>query len=248
MADEQDIQGGPADQGGEPAGEGVVLTPEELFAIQARRRNKVARIMRKRGEAEWPFSITSLMDALTILLIFLLVTLTSDPLNVKQDVHLLLARSTTPLTPEDAIPLTIKKGFVSLDQKEVVRVDCRMAGGRACGEEQIRQRTYCDLNPAECSPEELQVLKSMYFYVDKTYKENGDENSFVIVPLLAALEEKVKQQQEENRELRREFKGVVNIICDRDIPFRLVAEVVHTAGLAGLSNMRFAVVRSSTRY
>lgn len=247
MADEE-IQGEREGQNGEPIGTGGVLTPEEVYEIQERRRKKVARIMRMRGEREWPFSITSLMDALTILLIFLLVTLTSDPLNVKQDAHLLLARSTTPVTPEDAIPVTIKKGFISVDQKEVVRVDCRMLGGKACGEDQIHLRTYCDMNPLKCSPEELQVLKTMYFFVDKTYKENGDENSFAIVPLLAALEEKVKQQQEENRELRREFKGIVNIICDRDIPFRLVAEVVHTAGLAGLSNMRFAVIRSATRY
>jgi len=242
MADESDTFSGPA-----PAGE-EVMTPEQLFAIQAKRRNKLARMARKAGEREWAFSITSLMDALTILLTFLLITLTSDPLNVKQDAHLLLARSTSPLPPEDAIPVTIKKGFISVDVKEVVRVDCRMAGGRACGEEQIQRRTFCDMSPDQCSPDEMQVLKSMVFYVDKTYKENGDENSFAIMPLLSALEEKVKQQQEENRELRREFKGAVNLICDRDIPFRLVAEVVHTAGLAGLSNMRFAVIRSSTRY
>lgn len=242
MAEDQELK---ADFEGE---EGRVLTPQELFEIEERKRKKLSRLLRRRGEKEWPFSITSLMDALTILLIFLLVTLTSDPLNVKQDSHLLLARSTAPSSPEDAIPITIKKGFIAVDQKEVVRVDCRVAGGRSCGEEMIERRTYCDMNPEECSPDEVKLLKSMYFYVDKTYKENGDENSFLIVPLLSALEEKVKQQEEENRELRREFKGIVNIICDRDIPFRLVAEVVHTAGQAGLSNMRFAVIKSSTRY
>ena len=224
-----------------------VLSIEELAAEQARRRNKIGRIMRQRSESTPAFSITSLMDALTILLVFLLITLSSDPLNIKQDAHLLLAKSTSPLSPEDAIPVTVKKGFIAVDQKEVVRIDCRMAGGRACGEEQIQRRTYCDTSPEECSPEELKLLDSMYFYIDKTYKEDGDENSFLIVPLLATLEEKVKQQQEENRELQREFKGIVNIICDRDIPFRLLAEVVHTAGMAGLSNMRFAVVRSARR-
>jgi len=223
------------------------MTPEELFAIQAKRRNKMARQARQREESGGTFSITSLMDALVIILVFLLVTLSSDPLNIKQDAHLLLARSTTPLSPEDAIPITIKKGFIAVDQKEVIRVDCNMGAGRACGEEQIQRRTYCDVKPEECSPEELKILESTYFYVDKTYKEDGDENSFLIVPLLANLEEKVKQQQEENRELKREFKGIVNIICDRDIPFRLLAEVVHTAGMAGLSNMRFAVVKSATR-
>lgn len=236
-------------QGSAPAG--PAMTPAQLFEIQRKRRQKLARMARKRDEKEWPFSITSLMDALTILLIFLLVTLTSDPLNVKQDAHLLLARSTSPITPEDAIPVTVKKGFISVDQKEIVRVDCRLPDGRACTDEEIQRRTYCDMNPDDldrCPPEVVKQLASMYFYVDKTYKENGDENSFVIMPLLSVLEEKVKHQQEENRELGREFKGAVNIICDRDISFRLVTEVVRTAGLAGLSQMRFAVVKSSLRY
>ncbi|NOZ00316.1 MAG: hypothetical protein GXP54_00305 [Deltaproteobacteria bacterium] len=241
MTDEQDkgSVGGPAAE--------ATMTPEELFAIQAKLRNKLARQARRREESESAFSITSLMDALVIILVFLLVTLSSDPLNIKQDAHLLLARSTTPLSPEDAIPISIKKGFISVDQKEVVRVDCSMGAGRSCGEEQIQRRTYCDVNPSECSPEEMKLLDSMYFYIDKTYKEDGDENSFLIMPLMATLEDKVKQQQDENRELQREFKGIVNIICDRDIPFRLLAEVVHTAGTAGLSNMRFAVIKSVTR-
>jgi len=223
------------------------MTSEELFTVQAKRRNKLARQARQRSENASTFSITSLMDALVIILVFLLVTLSSDPLNVKQDAHLLLAKSTTPLSPDDAIPVTVKKTFISVDQKEVIRVDCHMSGGRACNDQVIQRLTYCDVKPDECSPQEIEQLESTYFYVDKTYKEDGDENSFLIMPLLATLEEKVKQQQEENRELRREFKGVVNIICDRDIPFRLLAEVVHTAGMAGLSNMRFAVIRSASR-
>lgn len=240
----------PDEQDNGAAGTPVVeatMTQEELYAVQAKRRNKIARRARQLGESAASFSITSLMDALVIILVFLLVTLSSDPLNVKQDAHLLLARSTTPITPEDAIPITIKKGFIAVDQKEVVRVDCNMGAGRACGDQTIQRRTYCDVHAEDCSAEELKILESTYFYVDKTYKEDGDENSFLIMPLMATLEEKVKQQQEENRELQREFKGIVNIICDRDIPFRLLAEVVHTAGTAGLSNMRFAVVKSAYR-
>lgn len=217
----------------------------ELAKEKALQRRKA----RRAGEKQWAFTITSLMDAMTILLIFLLVTLTSDPLNVKQDSHLLLARSTAPIDPEDAISITIKKTFIAVDRKEVVRVDCRLPGGAACTEDMIKRRTFCDVHPGKCSPAEIKLLNSMFFYIDKTSKENGDEDSFVIVPLLGALEERVKQRHAEIREIDigEKFKPIANIICDRDIPLRLVEEVVHTAGVAGLSSMRFAIVKSSRR-
>jgi len=103
------------------------------------------------------------------------------------------------------------------------------------------------MNPDQCDENEKKLLETMKFEVAKTYKENGDENSFLIVPLFNALEEKVKEQQQENKELGREYKGIVDIIVDRDMPFRLITEVVHSAGQAGLSTMRFAVIKSSTR-
>jgi biopolymer transport protein ExbD len=218
------------------------------FAEEWIKRHKQARKMRRGEEKPWAFSITSLMDALTILLIFLLVTLTSDPLNIKQDSHLLLAKSTAPVdATEHAIPVTVKKGFIAVDQKEVVRIDCRLADGRTCTNDIIERRTFCDMYPEQCDENEKKLLETMKFEVAKTYKENGDENSFLIVPLYNALEEKVKEQQQENKELGREYKGIVDIIVDRDMPFRLITEVVHSAGQAGLSTMRFAVIKSSTR-
>jgi biopolymer transport protein ExbD len=218
------------------------------FAEEWIKKHKQVRKMRRGEEKAWAFSITSLMDALTILLIFLLVTLTSDPLNIKQDSHLLLAKSTAPVdATEHAIPVTVKKGFIAVDQKEVVRIDCRLADGRTCTNDIIERRTFCDMYPEQCDENEKKLLETMKFEVAKTYKENGDENSFLIVPLYNALEEKVKEQQQENKELGREFKGIVDIIADRDMPFRLITEVVHSAGQAGLSTMRFAVIKSSTR-
>lgn len=215
--------------------------------VEIRRAKKTAQIKEERRKQEpFQFGFTSLLDALVVLLMFLLVTISSDPLNVKMDERLLLATSTTFYEPKDAIPILIKKGFIAVDDKEVVRVDCKMTGG-PCTEEAIARRTFCDQSPKQCSAQERAQLKSMTFYVDKAYKEDADENSFLIVPLQKVLEEKVKAEQEENRELKREFKGMVNIICDRAIPFRLVAEVVHTAGTAQLSNMRFAIIKVSSR-
>jgi biopolymer transport protein ExbD len=222
------------------------LSPAELLV--AMRRDKKLREAKaaRRKEEPFQFGFTSLMDALTVLLMFLLITISSDPLNVQMDERLLLATSTASFDAKDAIPILVKKGFIAVDDKEVVRIDCRLAGA-PCTDEQITRKTICTNNAKGCSASEIQQLKTMAFSVDKINKEDGEENSFLIVPLLKALEEKVKSEQEENRELKRDFKGMVNIICDRDMPFRLVAEVVHTAGTAQLSNMRFAIIKVGSR-
>ena len=57
----------------------------------------------------------------------------------------------------------------------------------------------------------------------------------------------VKQQKEEAKELGREYKPVATIICDHEIPYRMISEVVYTAGMAGLSELNFAIIKTSTR-
>ena len=86
----------------------------------------------------------------------------------------------------------------------------------------------------------------MRFKIDKSYKGGSDEQ-FLIEPLQKRLQQLVREQKEENVHIRREFKGVATIIADRDIPFRILAEVVHTAGMAELSDIRFAVLKTGER-
>lgn len=222
-----------------------VSAADELLERKRDAKKKEARARRLRAEP-FQFGFTSLLDALIVVLMFLLITIGADPLNVTMDERLLLATSNSTFDASDAIPIIMKKDAIMVDTKSVVRVDCRV-GGAQCTDDQIKDRTKISMSTKGYSPEQVATLRQMKFSVDKSYKEDGEENSFVIIPLVKALEEKVKNQQEENKELRREFKAMVNIICDRDLPFRMVAEVVHSAGLAGLSNMRFAVIKIGTR-
>lgn len=182
---------------------------------------------RRGGDEGGGLNITSLMDAITILLVFLMVTMTSDPLNIKQDDFLSLAKSTADYNPEDAVPITLSKQNILVDNVAVVKVDCTISG-------QV------------CQPEDY-TQPGGYYSIDKSYKEDGSESSFLIDPVHKKLEEIVKQQKEEAKELGREFKPIGTIICDKDIPFRLIAELVHTAGMAGLSDLRFAIVKSELR-
>ncbi|MGM0574832.1 MAG: ExbD/TolR family protein [Myxococcota bacterium] len=172
-------------------------------------------------------NINSMMDIMTILLVFLLISITSDPLSIKQDDFLKLAKSTADYNPEDSVPITLTKQDILVDNKSVVKVDCT-SGGQVCTREDYEEG-------------------GNFYSVDKSYKEDGSESSFLIVPLEKKLTQLVKQQKEEAKELGREFQPIATIICDRDIPFRLIAEIVHSAGMAGLSDLRFAVIKRGFR-
>ena len=198
-------------------------SPEEVIGFDKKQR-KQARGPEEGGDN---LNINSMMDIMTILLVFLLVTLTSDPLSIKQDDFLLLAKSTVDYNPQDSVPVTLTRNKIIVDNKAVVKVDCSV-GGQVCQGEDYQH-------------------DEAFFSVDKSFKEDGDDKAFLIDPLHKRLEQVVKQQKEEAKELGREFKPVATIICDQKIPFRLIAEVVYTAGMAGLSELNFAIIKTSER-
>ncbi len=180
------------------------------------------------GEMNADLNINSMMDIMTILLVFLLISITSDPLSIKQDDFLLLAKSTVDYNPQDSVPITLTKQRILVDNRPVVKVDCSV-GGQVCQREDYKR------------PE-------AFYSVDKTSKEDGDEKSFMIEPLHKVLDQLVKQQKEEAKELGRTYKPVATIITDKDIPFRLIAEMVYTSGMAGLSELNFAIIKTNTRW
>ena len=222
----------------------------------------------RRKESEGSLNINSLMDALTILLVFLLMTMSSDPLNVQQDEALQLARMAggcgferDPSTnkqiavcrdayrpPNDSVPITVTKRTIMVDSKPVVPVKCKV-GGNVCTDEDIYRKFECNTKPQECDPNELQRLGKMTFYIDKSYKQDGNDEQFLIEPLVKELKAKVKEHKELLAEMNMagSFKGAATIVADTDIPFRLISEVIYTSGMSGLNDMRFALIKTSVR-
>jgi hypothetical protein len=219
----------------------IFTAPQEEPEFKKERRRK-----QWKEEAGGGLNINSLMDIMTILLVFLLVSMTSDPLNITLSSDLVLAKSTADYNPEDSIPVTVTKRHVLADKKAVVKVSCKV-GGQMCSEEDFELLAHCEQKPEECTPEEKNRADNMYFYIDKSFKEDGSDEKFLISPLQKELERLVREQKEENLKLQREYKGVATIICDRDIPFRMIAEIVHTAGMAELHDLRFAIIKSGAR-
>lgn len=203
---------------------------------------KKARKGARRGGDPGGLNINSMMDIMTILLVFLLVTITSDPLNVKQDDFLSLARSTANFSPENSIPVTITKRAIIVDNKKVVPIECQTASGQQCQ----HSKSEGGANDYKCDKKSCPAETNTYL-IDKAYKEDGSENSFLVEPLFKQLKEMVKTAKEDAKLLNRKWKGVVTIVCDSYIPYRIIAEVVHSAGMAELSDLRFAIIKAGSR-
>jgi len=87
------------------------VAPTEFSA----RGRKKLRSQSEAGE----LTITSLMDILTILLVFLLKSFSSNPVNISQSDKLQLPASSAQLEPEEAVPVAITADQILVNDKAV---------------------------------------------------------------------------------------------------------------------------------
>lgn len=78
--------------------------------------------------------------------------------------------------------------------------------------------------------------------VDSTQKKGG-ESSLYIQPLFDDLTAAIKRKKREMKLLGKQYDPIATIIADQSTPYRLVTEVMFTAGQAELSKFKFAVIR-----
>jgi len=210
----------------------TVMTQAELEAL-ARQMEKRKKGRRKAEDAA-PLNINSMMDIMTILLVFLHVSVTSDPLAVKENDTLKLTRSTSNFPAVYSTPILVNKQEIVVDQKRALPVACKL-NGRPCTDDDFAKQ-------------------GAQFYIDPVNKEHGKRESLLIVPLRDTLKKAVDRMKDQNMDLpeaqRKKFmqnQGVATIICDRDMPFRMIAEIVYTTAMVELHDIRFAIVYTTNR-
>lgn len=174
-------------------------------------------------------TMTSLMDMMTIMLVFLLVSITSDPLAIKESSLMAMPRAAAQYPAIYSIVVQVNKKEILVDQKKALTVSCKL-DGRPCTDEDLTK-------------------PGAVFYVDPVNKEHGKRESLLVVPLKTELQTEIKRMKDQNvgmpEELRKRYaeaQGAVTLVVDRDIPFRMVAEIVYTVASAELNDIRFAVV------
>ena len=86
--------------------------------------------------------------------------------------------------------------------------------------------------------------------VEASYKKGNNPASLLIVPLRDALvnqREKKKLIAKYNKNKKElQFKGLLTLIADKRIPFRLLTEVLYSAGQAEYASYKFAVLKKET--
>jgi len=233
-----------SDKMAELAGVGGSVSSEDEWKLR-KQEEAQARRRKRMGTGKTGLTITSLLDIMTILLVFLIISATTDPLNVTQGLHMQLAKSTADVSPkDDSIPILVTRTHIVLDNKPVVSINCTIDKGE-CTDQDFEKLNACETNPGD----EI-CRKEIRFEVDKQDKEKSDPNSLIIEPLRKELDRLVKQQISEDEALGRKFKGIVTLVADKEIPFRLLMEVIYTAGKVGvkgkggLSQFRFAILKT----
>jgi len=78
--------------------------------------------------------------------------------------------------------------------------------------------------------------------VDKSQKKGG-EASLHIQPLFDRITEENKKAERLAKLLGNKHEPVVTVVADQTTPYRLITEVMYTAGQAELSKFKFAVIK-----
>lgn len=79
--------------------------------------------------------------------------------------------------------------------------------------------------------------------VDKSQKRGG-ESGLEIIPLLDKLNASLEEKKREMDVMQKQFEPMLTVVADESTRYRLLTEVMYTAGQAGLQKFKFAVVRS----
>ena len=83
--------------------------------------------------------------------------------------------------------------------------------------------------------------------VDKSQKQGGNEQSLYIQPLFDELTEAIQRKKREMQLIGQDYDPVATVIADQTTPYRLITEVMYTAGQAELSKFKFAVVKAERK-
>jgi biopolymer transport protein ExbD len=237
MGDLKETSAGPGPKG-QP-----VTTDEEAAYMERKRAESNARRRKHHHTGEVVgVQLTAMNDITTVLLCFLIVSVTSDPLNITAEATMQLAQSSADLQPgADSVPIVISRKSIAVDNRAIASVNCTIDRADCTAQDFER------LNKCETDPGEEICGREIKLWIDAQDKERSDPNSLVIEPLRRELDEIVKQQIAEDEALGRKFKGVVTLVADKEVPFRLLMEVIYTAGKVGmkgkggLSEFRFAI-------
>jgi biopolymer transport protein ExbD len=208
-----------------PVGDGTAPYagwPAELQLAAANAPKRKSKRGKRKPLTTPPISITSLTDCVTLLLVYLLKSFTTSPIEIK----------------EPAVQLPVSTSKDKIEDASVVMLTGPIAQKTVQG-----QRVEVSMVPRI-----VVDGKDVLALDEKTYRVPDDQKDkasggYVILALRDALK-KAKESQEITRQVTgKEFQGKVIILADKHTPYRVLTDVLVTCGEAGFGDFRFAVIR-----
>ena len=163
-------------------------------------------------------NITAMMDMMTIILVFLLKSYSATSVNMASSGDVAPPISTTRLAPKDTVTVTVTRCAPGPDHP------CRPGTGSI-----------------------LVGEKSVLQYEDDQIPGNvkvGGDTGLLVEPLREALQkevDKIKSIARYNPAV--EFTGELSVVGDRNMPYRMLTEILYTAGQVELDSYRFVVIK-----
>lgn len=181
------------------------LSLVELQRMQRKKAKRSERTAAMDEKAE--VNMTSLMDIFVNVLIYLLMSYSSSPVDVSQTDELKLPGSSSQLPIENTTSVGITTRVILVDRKKI-----------------------CDVRDGT---------------VDAQLKKDQQASSYEILPLLESLKDAANRQKKLAKfNSAIQFKGIVTIVADHRMTFRLLSEIMYTAGQAEFGKFKFAIIKT----
>ena len=149
-------------------------------------------------------NINSLLDVLSVILVFLMKSYSANTVQVK---------------PSPALQVPFSHSSQAVEESTAVTVTLK-----------------------DILVDDLPVMTFEAGAVPANFLSSG---GLLIDPLFQKLQDAVEHQKKIAAvNAKAEFKGIVTIIADRNVPFSLLTEVMYTAGQAQYNKFKFAAIRS----
>lgn len=169
----------------------------------------------RRQGGEGGLTITSMMDIMTIILIFLLKSYSTEDISVAPNDDLQIPVSSALKPPKLAVNVVVSRKEILVDSVPVLRLE--RAADPETGEETIV------VPDSEKKGQLISQLFDRLLEKAETAKDLG--------------------QRAGQEDL--EFKGQILLQCDKGLPFSVVREVMYTAGQAQFGEFRFVVIKGA---
>ncbi|NOY26626.1 MAG: biopolymer transporter ExbD [Oligoflexia bacterium] len=169
----------------------------------------------RRPEGNSDLNITSMMDMMTIILVFLLKSYSTSDISVAPSEQLQLPTSSTKEAPELSVNLVVAKNQIVVDGVPVLELTTV---------------------PDEDHPGEPMVA------VPEDEKKGQVVTK--LYDRLLEKAEAAKGLAEQSGNAEHAFKGRILIQCDKEMPFAVLREVMYTAGQAQFGEFKFVVYKA----